>query len=233
MSRKNPKSPETTSQPRKRHAPRGLRGRTPRLFVEELESRLAPSAGPLVFQASEDSSLLLRLSKQDLQFVNLNSSQQVLASVPLTTITAGVQIDGNGHDVRLEIDQSVPQIRGGILFVGGSGTDTLIGPARDTNWHITGAGAGDLDNPGFLRFQGVENLQGAAGNQDTFHVQAGGSVSGLIDGGAGGFDSLGIDGQVAAVISRPSDAHSGRLSSTAYRLHTPDWSRSPCPERPR
>ena len=41
-----------------------------------------------------------------------------------------------------------------------------------------------------ITFSGVENLTGAAGNADTFIVDAGGSLTGLLDGGAGGSDKL-------------------------------------------
>ena len=37
-------------------------------------------------------------------------------------------------------------------------------------------------------FSGVENLVGAAGNQDTFIVHGDAAMSGVMDGGAGGFD---------------------------------------------
>jgi hypothetical protein len=52
----------------------------------------------------------------------------------------------------------VPALAGGILFEGGSGTNTLLGPGRDTTWHVIGAGAGDVSSPSFFRFTGIENL---------------------------------------------------------------------------
>ncbi|MBW2637884.1 MAG: hypothetical protein JRC86_10255, partial [Deltaproteobacteria bacterium] len=43
-------------------------------------------------------------------------------------------------------------------------------------------------------FSDIENLEGAADNEDTFVFSPDGSLSGLVDGGDGGFDSLVIDG---------------------------------------
>lgn len=45
-----------------------------------------------------------------------------------------------------------------------------------------------------LRFQGVEHLTGASGNEDRFVFEVGASLDGEIDGGAGGFDTLVLHG---------------------------------------
>ena len=81
----------------------------------------------------------------------------------------------------------------------GGSADTLHGPAADSAWTIDGANAG---NVGGVAFTGFENLAGASNNKDTFTLAPGGSVSGLMDGGDGGFDSLVID--AGAVSSSPS-----------------------------
>ncbi|HEX7082887.1 MAG TPA: hypothetical protein VF186_02090, partial [Gaiellaceae bacterium] len=73
----------------------------------------------------------------------------------------------------------------------GGADDTLHGPAADSVWTIDGAGAGTV---GGLAFSGFENLAGAAGNKDEFVVDATGSVAGVVDGGAGGYDTLVIGG---------------------------------------
>jgi hypothetical protein len=65
---------------------------------------------------------------------------------------------------------------------------------------------------GVGRFAGVENLVGAANNQDTFTVTTGGSLSGLVNGGAGGFDSLILSGGAFdRVVYTAFDAHSGTI----------------------
>ncbi|HSC96389.1 MAG TPA: LEPR-XLL domain-containing protein, partial [Burkholderiales bacterium] len=70
---------------------------------------------------------------------------------------------------------------------GGTAADALKGPAADSTWTVRGANAGDVNG---LIFNGFENLEGAADNRDTFVFEDGGSLSGLIDGGAAGFDTL-------------------------------------------
>ena len=69
-------------------------------------------------------------------------------------------------------------------LVGGAATDTLdlAGFAGPHRWDITQAGGGLVD--GALAFRGVENLGGGPGD-DTFALYAGGSITGLLDGGAG------------------------------------------------
>jgi len=75
--------------------------------------------------------------------------------------------------------------------VGGSGSDTLVGPAADTTWHVTGDDEGAIH--GVVGFRGIENLAGTADNRDGFIIEAEGSISGSIAGGAGGGDGLVIE----------------------------------------
>ena len=95
----------------------------------------------------------------------------------------------------------------GVSFAGGAGSDTLAGPDHDARWTVTGVGAGAL-LVGALQvdFTGVEHLSGAAANQDTFVLQGAGHVGG-VDGGAGGFDTLVLDGggfsSIASTVSGP------------------------------
>ncbi len=63
---------------------------------------------------------------------------------------------------------------------GGAGSDTLIGPDAVNVWTLSGANAGKV---GTTDFVGIENLTGGNAN-DTFKLQAAGSVGGVIDGGA-------------------------------------------------
>src|SRR5262249_29309387 len=100
---------------------------------------------------------------------------------------------------------------GGITFLGGTGDGDalLVKGAGDLTWHVTGANAGSA---GAVQFSGVENLLGDADNQDTFVIEAGGSV-GLVDGGAGGFDTLVIeDGPYAKVVSTATGPDSGSVA---------------------
>jgi Ca2+-binding RTX toxin-like protein len=80
---------------------------------------------------------------------------------------------------------SVPQ-PGGLAniqnFVGGPGpANTLIGPNTSTTWILTGADSGTVNA---VTFRGFQNLIGGTA-ADTFVLQAGGSVSGSVDGGGG------------------------------------------------
>ena len=61
-----------------------------------------------------------------------------------------------------------------VSLIAGAGNDRLEGPAVDTVWSITGPGTGSI---GPLSFSGFEDLAGAAGNEDTFVFEQGGSRS--------------------------------------------------------
>jgi hypothetical protein len=71
-------------------------------------------------------------------------------------------------------------------LTGGAAADTLIGLSTDTVWHITDLDGGDIYD--VITFASIENLTGGA-NRDDFIVEAGGSISGTLDGG-GGADGL-------------------------------------------
>ena len=110
--------------------------------------------------------------------IELISADGTVDAISLDGIT-GVSIQGGSGNDTLRIDSS-----GGlaISFSGGDGNDTLslVGEAADTTWTVTGAGSGS--GTGGLSFTGVENLAGAANNEDTFVVETGGSVA-SVDGG--------------------------------------------------
>ena len=93
-------------------------------------------------------------------------------------------------------------------IAGGGAADTLVGPGADTTWTINGSDAGQVSG---VSFNGFENLTGAANNNDTFAVAPGGTLSGAIEGGAGGFDTLRIDGQRGVVSSGAASASSGTV----------------------
>ena len=80
--------------------------------------------------------------------------------------------------------------------IGGAGlNDLLVGPDGQAIWEITGSDAGRVNGINFSRF---ENLRGAANTQDGFIVRAGGSVSGVVDGGAAGQDGLAVEDPATA-----------------------------------
>ena len=61
-------------------------------------------------------------------------------------------------------------------------------------------------------FAGFENLTGAAGNKDTFNFAATGTLSGLVDGGAGGYDVVSIASDGSAVVSTITGPQSGTIA---------------------
>ncbi len=81
---------------------------------------------------------------------------------------------------------------------GGLGEDTLVGLNDDTLWNITGLDAGTV---GGLGFSGFENLTGGVDNQDTFVFSPGGGLSGLVEGGDAGFDTLVVDGGTYSTLT--------------------------------
>ena len=102
-------------------------------------------------------------------------------------------VDSDGAGIRIRSGDGALQSQwydwsaGQLTIDGGGGNDTLVGPPVDTTWVISGAGSGDLPGALFLNF---ENLSGAPDNQDTFVFLEGGAISGLVDGGPRGFDTI-------------------------------------------
>ena len=119
--------------------------------IQRLEDRTLLSAA-MLFQAIDATPLTLQVAETELQVVDTNSPETVLASAVLSELTAGVTIAGNGYDVDLTIDVSVPAVSGGILFAAGTGTNRLFGPGGDQTWNVTGDGAGDIGG-GIVEFK--------------------------------------------------------------------------------
>ena len=146
----------------------------------------------------------VRVAEGSIEFI---SADGTVDAISLDGIT-GVSIQGGSGNDTLRIDSS-----GGlaISFSGGDGNDTLslVGEAADTTWTVTGAGTGSAT--GGLSFTGVENLAGAANNEDTFVVETGGSVA-SVDGGDGGFDSLIVSGATSTLVLGAVDPNSGSVS---------------------
>ena len=81
--------------------------------------------------------------------------------------------------------------------------------ATDNVWRITGADSGTLNG---VAFSDVGTLLGGADNEDTFILEQGGSLSGGLDGGPGGFDTLVIDGAYDSLVFTPTGPDSGNIS---------------------
>jgi len=120
------------------------------------------------------------------------------------TVVAG---DGNDTILLDHLDSGF----GAPIFVNGeTGNDTLMGSAGiDAVWTITSFDAGTV---GTVSFSGIENLFGAVDNEDTFVLEDGGRLSGLIEGGQGGFDTLVVEfSAVDTMIYRATGPQSGSI----------------------
>ena len=139
----------------------------------------------LVYQAVNATPLTLLLAGNNLEVVQTAHPNTVLASNRLNQTTTGVLVQANGFNVNLTIDASLPtNVPGGVLFDGGSGTSTLVGPNANNTWDITGIGSGDIGGPADVQFTHLSNLTGNA-KADNFVFASGASVGGTISGGAG------------------------------------------------
>ena len=97
-----------------------------------------------------------------------------------------------------------------VDITGGTGNDTLVGPAIQGQWEIDGANSGSFQPGGDApntKFTEVELLRGGAG-ADRFILRSGGSISGGIDGGGGVNTLIGPD---ASNEWRVTGADSGSL----------------------
>ena len=75
-----------------------------------------------------------------------------------------------------------------LTLDGGSGFDSLNGNASVNHLTLTGLDSGTLDQ---VSFSSIENIDLQGGN-DTFNIEAGGGLTGILDGGAG-YNTLIVD----------------------------------------
>ncbi|HTM53057.1 MAG TPA: hypothetical protein VL175_03480, partial [Pirellulales bacterium] len=169
-----------------------------RRHVEELESRrlltVVANVGDADHQiwnlpATADQVEIRATSSNSFVIDSVNNTfDEVFFSFSGTSVTINA---GDGADMLRFSNLLATNLDNRLTIVGGGGSDTLLGPVGDTDWSITGSGAGHVAR---VAFTGIENLTGAPDNQDTFVFDAGGSLSGVLDGGAGGFDVIKLSG---------------------------------------
>ena len=106
------------------------------------------------------------------------------------------------------------------ILAGDDGNDTLLGPAVDTVWEITAPDGGTLNT--LTEFNGIENLSGGANNQDGFVFFTGGSISGTVDGGAGGSDGIIVEDPAEEgpfTVVNPHSSGDGTLSLYGHTVN--------------
>jgi len=193
------------------------------LRIEILEVRTLLAVMPLV---SSDGVQFLGAEADDSLFIRANAANLLEYSTDGTRYTSdlggGFKLDltkpfsiivdlGEGAN-QLAIDASLAAALnasdGGLLHRG-SGRDTLAGPRVDSTWTVTAMNAGTLNDR--IRFTGVSQLLGAENNEDVFVFAAGAGISGGVDGGAAGFDSLVFEGVYETARLAARDASSGSV----------------------
>lgn len=186
---------------RKAHSPmdhkRRASAKCPPAILEPLEPRILLSADLSYGGGDTALDLDLRLDPDNsaiLQLIDNTIPDTIIGNLALDlNATQTVEIIGSTQDDSLNIDLDSPSaldINITFLDANAADSDTLIGPTGNSTWNITGSDAGDVEG---VTFSGIENLTGAANNEDTFVFTDGGSLSGLLDGGYAGFDTLNIE----------------------------------------
>ncbi len=147
-----------------------------------------------IFPERDDNDLLVRMIDETItttegavtvQRVQVLDAEggAVLAFGDLSEIS-GIAIEGGDGADRLTFDADS---FGGLTtpdlsFDGGLGQDTLVfDTSLDASWNVTADDFGTAtDGLATVSFEGVENLEGAAGNEDTFVIVGAATVTGNV-----------------------------------------------------
>ncbi|MEP6563584.1 MAG: LEPR-XLL domain-containing protein, partial [Mesorhizobium sp.] len=189
-----------------------------RLIFDPLEPRLLLNADLNVNLATDgpnvDHEILVRLLEevqtvnnvattiQQVQIIDQTDGGKVLAFGDLSTMNSISITGGTGNDT-LKIDEDsfgthtlVPV----ISFGGAGGNDKVVfDSSANAAWTLSGNNAGSINGAHVdVAFTGTENLKGADGNNDTFTIAAAGKLSGTMDGGFGGHDTIVYSGGLTA-----------------------------------
>jgi Ca2+-binding RTX toxin-like protein len=167
-------------------------------LIEPLEPRLLLSADLKFAMSGDVDDVTLRMKDvggtDTIQVVD-NADQSIVQSQALDD-TSAVEIIGSDQDDKLTVDFTSPfstPIRFTDAYAGDSDTLQLIG--KDNAWNLTGMDAG---NVGDVVFTGIENLRGGL-DLDTFVFAADGIISGIVDGGIEGANTLDYSNRSSAV----------------------------------
>jgi hypothetical protein len=122
------------------------------------------------------------LSGTSLTGLSAGAIEWTTSSSPTGGVTA-LEIYSSSANTIFDV-VAIPSLYYGTALVGGSGTNTLIGPNTTNTWNITGADTGSLDTG--LGFTGIANLVGGFG-VDTFRFATATSQVANINGGGAPF----------------------------------------------
>ena len=189
--------------------------------IEELLPRILLSAEPFYTAELESTGFDLQLkvisdTTGDRLALLQNATGEIVASADLVDIEDSIRIVGSAYDDLLHVELGHQLVASalphGVLFEAGGGDDRLQGPAENTMWNVTGNNIGNIADEGVFSFYDVENLFGNVDNEDTFVILEDASLTGLVSGGAGGFDSLVVDGGTfASVVYTATGPDSGTI----------------------
>ncbi len=200
--------PKTKRSRKRRRAPVAELLEARRLLIADPFYSLAETSQPADLELFIDRSM--RVEEVVLRDL---ATEKVVASAPLREIDRQLRIVGSSRNDSLTINIDTRSLNTtfprGILFEGGLGTDTLLGPNENSRWVISRTNTGNLNER--VQFQDVENLTGGIRNEDEFVFVRAGALDGAVDGGAGGFDSVVVEGDFRTVHSIAKDASSGEI----------------------
>jgi hypothetical protein len=142
------------------------------------------------------------LVTRNVQIIDQSNGGKVLAFGELSAIDSIAIAGGAGNDT-LRIDEdsfgsyTLPKV---VSFDGGGGNDSVVfDSSSNVAWTLNGTNAGSIDGQRVdVAFSNTENLRGADGNHDTFYIASAGKLSGMIDGGFGGKDTIVYSGVTAS-----------------------------------
>lgn len=144
------------------------------------------SLNPLVATsgAGTSTSYSYTVSSQSVERTTYISTRFLLMRLTLyinyTNMRRGVTLDTDNNGTPVDVaGRPGPDP---VTIDGGTGTNTLNGPAVATSWSLTGANAGSLG--GWVNFTGFASLAGGSA-ANSFDFSTGGSLSGSIAGGTG------------------------------------------------
>lgn len=167
---------------------------------ERLESRLLLSADPVALFGTDGVLELVLGDGDDRAIVERLGASDAGGDIVAVSFGAVTEQYGNHFlgVMRLLIDAGagddwlrIVGVTAMTDVIGGLGTDTFEWQRGDATWSITALDTGTVETVSFSTF---EHLVGADDRQDTFLFTAGATVSGRVEGGAGGFDSIVITG---------------------------------------